>query len=58
MKHMLNALAFYATYPGWHSFDTKDRATVLAVRSLERQGFLEVNNYNQARIISEVNHEQ
>lgn len=43
MKNILNTLAFYVKYPGWHSFDTKDRGTVAAVKSLVKRGYLRIN---------------
>lgn len=52
MTNILNALVFYATHPGWHSFDARDRATVSAIKSLERRGFIEVAS-DQARFIDQ-----
>jgi hypothetical protein len=43
MKHVLPALAFYAKYPGWQSYNHRDRATVRAVNSLTKRGFLELS---------------
>ena len=43
MKHVLATLAFFANHPGLHSFNRKNRATVRAVRSLEKRGFLSVS---------------
>lgn len=43
MKHILNTLAFYASNPGNHSFNPRKRATVGAVKRLEKQGYLFVN---------------
>jgi hypothetical protein len=40
----LATLAFYAKYPGWHTYDKRHRATVRAVKSLMMQGFLEVDS--------------
>ena len=42
MGHILATLAFFAKYPGRHAF-ARDRATVAAIRSLERRGFLVVD---------------
>jgi len=42
LENILNAMAFYALHPGWHSFDTNDRATVRAIESLRKRGFLKV----------------
>ncbi len=42
MTNILTALAFYVKYPGLHSFDTRDRGTVAAVRSLNKRGYLRI----------------
>ncbi len=49
MKNILAVLAFYVKLPGWHSFNSKNRATVRAVKSLEKLGYLELNKFSQAR---------
>ena len=49
MKHILRTLAFYSACEGWHSYNVKCRCTVRAVRSLEKRGYLETNEFNQAR---------
>lgn len=49
MTNILNTLAFYAHYAGWHSYDKTDRATVSAINSLVKRGYLEVNEFGQAR---------
>ena len=56
MTNILATLAFYTTYPGWHSFDSKDRATANAIKSLEKRGYLEVVS-DQARLIVKVRRE-
>jgi hypothetical protein len=40
----LATLAFYAKYAGWHSYNTTHRATIRAVHSLSKRGFLEVDS--------------
>ena len=52
MKNILDALAFYASHPGWHSFDGKDKTTLSAIDSLKKRGFIEVLS-SQARFTSE-----
>jgi hypothetical protein len=42
----LATLAFYARHPGWHSYKKCMAPTVAA---LVRKGFLEVNEFEQAR---------
>ena len=42
-QHRLLTLAFFASYPGVHAFDSRAAPTVRAVRSLEREGFLRVD---------------
>lgn len=49
MKYILATLAFYAKYDGWHSFSKTCRATKRAIESLRQRGFLEVNEFSQAR---------
>ena len=49
MKHILNTLAFYAEFQGWYSFNKRHSPTVKAVKALERRGYLEVNQFSQAR---------
>jgi hypothetical protein len=50
MTNILNTLAFFAKYSdGWHSYDKTDRATVSAINSLVNRGYLEVNDFGQAR---------
>lgn len=41
-KHQCKLLSFAHTYNGWHTFNTKDRATVRAVFGLKSKGCLEV----------------
>ena len=48
--NMANAYTFASNFPGWHSFDTRCRATVHAIKRLARIGLVEVNKYNQFRI--------
>jgi hypothetical protein len=55
MNNILNTLAFYAKYEGWHSYDARDRATVSAIKSLVGKGYLEINQYNQARFTGKTN---
>jgi len=47
----LATLAFYARYPGWHSYSKIMKKTVT---SLARKGFLEVNEFEQARFTGKV----
>ena len=55
MTNILNTLAFFAKYSdGWHSY-SGDRATVSAVKSLVKRGYLEVNEFNQARFTGKTN---
>lgn len=49
MKNILPTLAFFVSYPEWHSYKRACRATKNAVKSLEKRGFLEVNEFGQAR---------
>lgn len=42
-KNQAHALRFAANYPGWHSYDYRSRATVAAIRGLERRGAVVVN---------------
>lgn len=42
-ENMKNMLRFLMDYPGWHSFNKRCRATVDAVKSLERLELIEVN---------------
>lgn len=52
-KHVLSMLKFAIKYPGWQGYDRRDRATVRAVRSLVRDGLIEVNEFYQFRLIKE-----
>lgn len=45
MKQLLT-LAFYAKYPGYHSFN---KSMTKQVKRLVELGFLELNEFNQAR---------
>jgi hypothetical protein len=49
MNNILSTLVFYVKYPTWGTYDKRDRATVRAVNSLVRMGYLETNEFNQAR---------
>ena len=49
MKLILATLAFYAKYPGWYSYDYRHRGTVNAIKSLVKRGYLEVNEFHQAK---------
>lgn len=56
MTNILNTLVFYVQYSnGWHSYDKTDRATVSAIKSLVKRGYLEVNEFNQARFTGKTN---
>jgi hypothetical protein len=51
----LSTLAFFVKCEGWHSFNPKCRATVRAVRSLAKRGFLEIaEGLNMARFTGKV----
>jgi hypothetical protein len=51
----LTTLAFYAKYPGWHSYDKTHRATVRAVHSLGKLGFLDIDlSLNMAKFTGKV----
>jgi hypothetical protein len=55
MTNILNTLVFFAKYSdGWHSYSS-DRATVAAVKNLVERGYLEVNEFNQARFTGKTN---
>jgi hypothetical protein len=47
----LATLAFFARHTGWHSYRKIMKKTVL---SLVRKGFLEVNEFEQARFTGKV----
>lgn len=42
-KNQCNLLAFAEKYPCWHTFKN-DRATIDAIRGLEKKGYIEVYN--------------
>lgn len=46
-KNMKDALNFVKKNKGWHSFNKKCRATVNAIKSLQRRGLVNVNEFNQ-----------
>ena len=48
-KNMKQMLSFARQYNGWHSW-AKDRTTCDAVRRLQEQGFIEINNYRQFKL--------
>ena len=48
MKH---ALTFAKRYPGWHTWDTRCRATIGAIRRLEKRGLIETNKHGQFKRI-------
>jgi len=48
-KNMIRLLRFAIQFPSWHTYG-KDRATVDAVKRLERLGFVEINEYRQFRL--------
>jgi hypothetical protein len=52
MKNILNTAIFYSCVGlnNWHSFKN-DRATKNAIKSLIKHGYLETNEFNQARLI-------
>jgi hypothetical protein len=52
MKIILATIAFFSSNPGWHSF--RGRSTSRAVLSLSRRGFLELNQFKQARFTGKV----
>lgn len=45
-----NALRFAAEYPGWHSFNARDRRTRTAIAGLVRRGSVRVNEFDQFAI--------
>lgn len=49
MKNICRTLAFYAKYPDWHTYNHKCQATNRAIKSLVKMGYLEVNEFKQAR---------
>lgn len=49
MKHILRTLAFYVSNDGWHTYNVKCRSTVRAIKYLEARGYIEINEFNQAR---------
>lgn len=44
-KNMKHALAFARRYPGWNSYDRRNRATVAAITRLARWGLVEMTQY-------------
>lgn len=50
---ILRTLAFYVKYQGWNSYKN-DPATKRSINALERLGFLEVNQFGQARYTGKV----
>jgi len=49
-KNMKHALGFISRCSGWHTF-ARDRATVDAIKRLEKLGLVEVNfNYSMFRL--------
>lgn len=52
-KNVLAMLKFAIKHPGWQGYDKRDRATVNAVKILERDGLIEVNQFHQFRLKTE-----
>ena len=57
-KNMKHAMEYYARNeiwgfaPFWSGYAHKDRATINAIESLVKQGYLEVNKYHMAHATS------
>ena len=49
-KNMKRLLLFAIQYQGWQTWG-KDRSTCDAVKGLQRQGFIETNEFRQFRLI-------
>jgi hypothetical protein len=49
MKHILATLTFYVNNSGWHTYDKRSKSTTNAIKSLVRLGYLETNEFNQAK---------
>jgi hypothetical protein len=49
-KHQVNLLGFAHKYKGWHSF-AGDAITRKTVKTLEKKGYLEVNQFEQFRFV-------
>lgn len=47
-KNMEHALNFARKYSGWHTY-ANDATTKSAIQRLEKQGMVEVNEFNQFR---------
>lgn len=47
----LTTLAFYAKYDGWHGYAKTAKPQIV---SLVKKGFLEINEFNQARFTGKV----
>lgn len=54
INHSYATLAFYARYPGWQSFSKICPSTKRAIADLKKRGFLEVNEFYQARFTGKV----
>ena len=48
-KNTLRMLRFAMDYPGWHTFNGQDVATVVAVKALSRMELIETNSSLQFR---------
>lgn len=46
-KNQKHLMTFLADWPGWHTYNKKDKATARAVASLHKRGLIQVNQFNQ-----------
>jgi repressor of nif and glnA expression len=49
-KNERKALEFAQRVNKWHGYDIRSTTDCMAIRSLERKGLVETNEYNQFRI--------
>jgi hypothetical protein len=52
-KNQQHALEFAKNYPGWHTYDWRNRATNNAILSLYAKGLVEINGYRQYRLFGD-----
>ncbi len=52
-NNMKAALEFAQRHPGWHGYAVRDRATRQAIAALALRGLVEVNEFDQFRLMVE-----
>jgi len=52
--NMFNVYTFALSYPGWHTWDKRDRGTRDAVKRLAKRGLIKTNEFGQFKLAEEI----